>query len=149
MLAERHISGPVFCDTDGHWLRKSNFQRRSFDRALKRAGLIAERKAAGKPKPRFHDLRHTCATNLLLQDVNAKIVSERLGHAKIEITLNIYSHVLPTLQARAAEKLEVVMRRMVAGGATEPGSAATPANAGIVWLQNGYRNESLQSADLA
>jgi integrase len=78
-----------------------------------RAGLLAEREQAGKPKPRFHDIRHACATMLLLEDVNAKVVSERLGHSRIEITLNIYSHVLPTLQERAAEKLEGVMGRIV------------------------------------
>jgi integrase len=105
--------GPVFCNTTGTWLCRSNFTLRSFNPALKRAGLLEERAQAGKPKPRFHDLRHTCATLLLLEDVNAKVVSERLGHAQIEITLNIYSHVLPTLQERAAEKLEGVMGRMV------------------------------------
>jgi integrase len=117
MLTEGHTGGPVFCDTEGGFLRKSNFARRSFEPALRRAGLVEERRQAGKPKPRFHDLRHTCATMLLLEDVNAKIVSERLGHASIEITLNTYSHVLPTLQERAAEKLEAVMGRMTAAAA--------------------------------
>ncbi|MHB1424798.1 MAG: tyrosine-type recombinase/integrase [Gemmataceae bacterium] len=115
MLAEgRDVkTGPVFCNTTGTWLCRSNFTLRSFNPALKRAGLLEERTQAGKPKPRFHELRHTCATLLLLEDVNAKVVSERLGHARIEITINIYSHVLPTLQERAAEKLEGVMNRMV------------------------------------
>jgi hypothetical protein len=58
-----------------------------------------------------------------------------LGHARIETTLDIYSHVLPTLQARAAEKLEAVMRCMVAGGATEPDSVATRVETGRDWLQ--------------
>jgi integrase len=75
--------------------------------------LIIERNAAGKPKVRFHDLRHTCATMLLLADVNPKVVSERLGHASIEITLNTHSHVLPTLQERPAEKPEAIIGRMV------------------------------------
>jgi integrase len=119
MLAEgREVkAGAVFCDTDGGFLRKSNFARRSFDRALRMAGLIAERQAGGKPKVRFHDLRHTCATILLLADVNPKVVSERLGHASIEITLNTYSHVLPTLQERAVEKLEAIIDRMVPAAA--------------------------------
>jgi integrase len=123
MLAEgRDVqAGPVFCATDGGFLRKSNFTRRSFNPALKRAGLLDERKAAGKSKPRFHDLCHTCATVLLLEDVNAKIVSERLGHASIEITLNTYSHVLPTLQERAAEKMEAVIGRMVRAAEHPPG----------------------------
>ncbi|MEG2289956.1 MAG: tyrosine-type recombinase/integrase [Clostridium sp.] len=57
------------------------------------------------PKIRFHDLRHTHATILLLHDVPAKIVSERLGHSTISITLDTYSHVLPSMQRAAAEKL--------------------------------------------
>jgi integrase len=56
-------------------------------------------------KIRFHDLRHTHATILLLHDVPAKIVSERLGHSSIGITLDTYSHVLPSMQKSAAEKL--------------------------------------------
>ena len=54
---------------------------------------------------RFHDLRHTAATLLLLAGENPKVVSERLGHASIEITLNTYSHVPPTMQKQAAERL--------------------------------------------
>ena len=76
MEEEGNGAASVFCDTDGGWLRKSNFTRRSFDRALRRAGLLKERKDAGKSKPRFHDLRHTCATILFLADVNPKVVSE-------------------------------------------------------------------------
>jgi integrase len=113
MTAEGHGSAPVFCDTEGGFLRKSNFARRSWARVLKRCRLNVLRKRAGKPTVRFHDLRHTCATLLLLDDVSAKVVSERLGHASIEITLNVYSHVLPTLQERAVEKLEGIMGKMV------------------------------------
>jgi integrase len=57
------------------------------------------------PMIRFHDLRHTHATILLLHDVAAKVVSERLGHSTISITLDTYSHVLPNMQQAAAEKL--------------------------------------------
>lgn len=57
------------------------------------------------PYIRFHDLRHTHATMLLQQGVNPKIVSERLGHSTISITLDTYSHVLPNMQKEAAEKL--------------------------------------------
>lgn len=53
-------------------------------------------KHAGLPQIRFHDLRHTCATLLLSKNVNPKVVSEMLGHANIAITLDTYSHVLPT-----------------------------------------------------
>ena len=61
------------------------------------------------PKIRFHDLRHTHATMLLRKDVHHKIVSERLGHSSISITLDTYSHVLPDMQKEAAEKLNDLM----------------------------------------
>ena len=54
---------------------------------------------------KFHGLRHTCATLLLAEGVPAKVVQERLGHKKIEITMNTYSHVLPSMQKDAATKL--------------------------------------------
>ncbi|SHH48558.1 site-specific integrase [Clostridium intestinale] len=57
-------------------------------------------------KIRFHDLRHTHATLLLQQGTHSKIVSERLGHANISMTLDIYSHVLPNMQLEAVRKLE-------------------------------------------
>jgi integrase len=58
------------------------------------------------PMVRFHDLRHTNATMLLLQGIHPKVVSERLGHSRVEITLNTYSHVLPTMQKEAAASLD-------------------------------------------
>ena len=59
-------------------------------------------KNAGLKHLRLHDLRHTHATLLLKAGVHPKVVSERLGHANIGITLDIYSHVLPGLQEAAA-----------------------------------------------
>ena len=55
---------------------------------------------------RLYDLRHTCATLLLLGGEHPKVVSERLGHASISITLDTYSHVLPTMQEKATSILE-------------------------------------------
>jgi len=66
---------------------------------------------------RVHDLRHAHATLMLGQGVHPKNVSERLGHASVNITLDIYSHVLPGLQAAAAEALDAVL--------AEPSSAAS------------------------
>ena len=63
-------------------------------------------KQAGLPQIRFHDLRHTCATLLLSENVNPQIVSEMLGHATIAITLDTYSYVLPTIQESAAQAME-------------------------------------------
>jgi integrase len=63
---------------------------------------------AGLKDIRVHDLRHTHATLMLLAGVHPKVVSERLGHANISITLNTYSHVLPGMQEEAAEKFDSI-----------------------------------------
>jgi integrase len=60
-------------------------------------------KAAGLPRIRFHDLRHTHATLALAAGVHPKVVSERLGHASVTITLDTYSHAIPAMQETAAE----------------------------------------------
>jgi integrase len=54
--------------------------------------------AAGVRRIKFHGLRHTCATLLLQAGAPIKVVQERLGHKRIEITLNIYAHALPSMQ---------------------------------------------------
>jgi integrase len=61
------------------------------------------------PLVTFHGLRHTHATLLLEAGVNAKVVQERLGHSSIEVTLDIYSHVMPGMQAAAAAALDDVI----------------------------------------
>jgi integrase len=94
-------AGPVFVDTRGGFLRYSNFQRRHFDKVLARAGL---------PDIRPYDLRHTCATLLLLAGEDVKVVSERLGHSTCRLTLDTYQHVLPGMQERAAAKLDAIFR---------------------------------------
>jgi integrase len=113
MLAEGYLSGPVFCDRNGGYLRKSNVVRRSFQGTIAKAHKAANEKAAKVksdavllPAIRFHDLRHTAATLLLLAGENVKVVSERLGHATIMITLDTYAHVLPTMQKAAAARLD-------------------------------------------
>ena len=65
----------------------------------------------GVPRVRFHDLRHTAATLLLAQSVDARTIMETLGHSQISLTLNTYSHVLPALQAAAADKLDAILSR--------------------------------------
>jgi integrase len=118
MLAEGYLEGPVFCDTQGGWLRKSNFIRQVFRPLIRKANEHACRQAAEKgEKPvrlaniRFHDLRHTAATLLLAQGVHPKVVQERLGHSQISLTLDTYSHVLPTMQKEAAAKLDGLFRK--------------------------------------
>jgi integrase len=63
------------------------------------------------PKISFHGLRHTHATMLLSIGENAKVVSERLGHANIGITLNTCSHVLPNMQKSLAENFDTAMKK--------------------------------------
>ena len=62
------------------------------------------------PRVRFHDLRHSHATQLLLAGVHPKIAQERLGHATITTTLDLYSHVTETMQSDAAERLDAAFR---------------------------------------
>jgi integrase len=102
-LEERLSLGPayqdhglVFATPLGMPIDPSNL-RRAWGRIVKAAGL---------GHLRFHDLRHAHATLMLQQGVHPKVVSERLGHSGVGITLDIYSHVLPGLQAAAAAQLD-------------------------------------------
>jgi integrase len=87
-----HDSGVVFCREDGLELDPDWVSKR-FDR------LVA---AAGLPRIRLHDLRHTHATLALQAGVHPKVVSERLGHSTISMTLDTYSHAIPAMQEDAA-----------------------------------------------
>ena len=93
--------GLVFATEVGTIINPSNVRNRSLRLLLKAAGL--------RPV-RFHDLRHTCATLLLSKNVNPKIVSEMLGHASVSITLDVYSHLMPDMQDKAAKALEEILR---------------------------------------
>jgi integrase len=64
----------------------------------------------GLPHVRLHDLRHSHATQLLRSGVHPKIAQERLGHSSVAITLDLYSHVLPGMQAEAADRVDVALR---------------------------------------
>ena len=61
---------------------------------------------AGLPQRRFHDLRHSCATLLLVQGVSPRVVMDVLGHSQIALTMNTYTHVLPELRREAADRME-------------------------------------------
>jgi integrase len=67
--------------------------------------------AAKLPDMRLHDLRHSCATLLLAQGVNPRVVMETLGHSQVSLTLNTYSHVLPALQRDAAARMDAVFAK--------------------------------------
>ena len=97
---ERLHIGPSWVDNDfvftnaiGNPLDGTNVLRRWLRPALRQAGL---------PQIRFHELRHTAATLMLEQDAHPKVVSEMLGHSQISITLDLYSHVSPTMQKKVA-----------------------------------------------
>ena len=61
---------------------------------------------------RLYDLRHTSATLLLKSGEHVKVVSERMGHANVAITLEVYVHVLPGMQERAASRMESLLSRV-------------------------------------
>lgn len=86
----------IFCTSRGTPLNPTNDVLEPFKLLLKKAGL---------PDVRFHDLRHSAATLLLSLGIHPKIVQELLGHSNINITLTIYSHVLPNMQENAMGKL--------------------------------------------
>ncbi len=91
----------VFGTVEGTPLNIRNLTQRHFKPLLKRANLSASF--------RLYDLRHTCATLLLAANEHPKVVSERLGHASITLTLDTYSHVLPSMQQAASDKLERIL----------------------------------------
>jgi len=64
--------------------------------------FVRQARLAGLPKIRLHDVRHSVASILLAQGIHPKVVSELLGHATIALTLDTYSHVIPSLQQEAA-----------------------------------------------
>jgi integrase len=91
----------VFATAGGSPLMPRNLKRRHFRPILKRAKLPEDF--------RLYDLRHSCATLLLSAGEHPKVVSERLGHASITLTLDVYSHVLPTMQEAASQRLESIL----------------------------------------
>jgi len=92
--------GLVFATQVGTPISRQDLITSSFKPLLRRASL---------PNIRFHDLRHTCATLLLGKGVHAKLVQELLGHATISVTLDTYSHVLPSIGDQTANAMEEVL----------------------------------------
>ena len=91
----------VFAHPDGTPLDPSTVSH-SFAKVIRKAGL---------PPIRLHDLRHTHATFMLKAGIHPKVVSERLGHSSIRITLDTYSHMLPGLQEAAAQRFDDFLNR--------------------------------------
>ena len=104
---ERLQAGPawidrrlVFTNTIGNHVDVHNLRKRAYPGLLNRAGLR---------HVRFHDLRHSTATLLLSLGIHPKIVQEILGHTNISVTMDIYSHAMPTLQKDAMESLNELL----------------------------------------
>jgi integrase len=89
----------IFADREGH---------HEFTERVRGRWKTSVRRA-GARKIRLYDCRHTHATLLLKAGINSKVVSERLGHASIVITLDTYSHVLPDMQDEAVNRLQAVL----------------------------------------
>lgn len=106
-IEERLAYGPTYEDTGLVFTREDGAgyhpQRLSvmFRRLCEQAGVEAIR---------FHDLRHTAATLALEAGIHPKVVQERLGHASVQITLDTYSHVQPTIARDAAERIGSYLR---------------------------------------
>ena len=92
--------GLVFATESGTLINPSNLRNRSFKPLLKRAGIT---------DICFHDLRHTCATLLLSQGTHPKLVQELLGHATIAMTLDTYSHFLPSMGDQTVRAMEAAL----------------------------------------
>lgn len=89
----------MFTTADGEAL-DGNAVYRHFLSVAKRAGL---------PRIRFHSLRHTAASLLLAQGTHPRVVMELLGHSTIALTMNTYSHVIPSLEREAADRMNAVL----------------------------------------
>jgi integrase len=99
-VADRRTdSGLVFTSSVGTAIEPSDLSR-AFKQVLKRTGL--------PERLRFHDLRHACATMLIVMGVHPRVVMEILGHSQIGTTMNIYAHVLPRVQRDAVTGLDTL-----------------------------------------
>lgn len=96
----RHTTQRVFPNTLGAPMSPLNLYRRYFLPLLEKAEL---------PKARFHDLRHSAATLMLEAGIHPKIVSEKLGHASVSTTVDIYSHVTLTIGRQVASKMDTLL----------------------------------------
>jgi integrase len=95
--------GLIFATESGTLINPSNLRNRSFKPLLRRAF------GAAGPDICFHDLRHTCATLLLTQGTHPKLVQELLGHATTAMTLDTYSHFLPSMGEQSVKAMEAAL----------------------------------------
>src|SRR3712207_4321927 len=100
--ADHKDSGLVIATAKGTPLDAQNIVNRHFKPLLKRAGL---------PDIRWHDLRHTCATLLLSRGTHPKYVQQLLGHASIQLTLDRYSHWMPSMGKHTASAMDYTLEQ--------------------------------------
>jgi integrase len=105
----RTEDGLVFTAAGGSSIRDKVWRYGHWMPLLIRAGLTRPGAHGPEPVIRFHDLRHTMATMLLLANVYPKVVQEGLGHASISMTLDTYSHLIPSMQQAATEALDKLL----------------------------------------
>jgi integrase len=128
--SRRTISLPPFAiDAMRHWRKAQNERRLIVGQEWADQDLVVDnglgrprrtdsvsaafrtmmKRAEIEPRPRFHDLRHAFATRLLEAGVHPKVVSEALGHASVAFTMDRYQHVMPTMQAQAADAIQAAL----------------------------------------
>jgi integrase len=78
---------------------------------------------SGVPRLRFHDLRHSAATLLLVQGIHPRLVMDLLRHANIATTMDVYSHVILMLQQEAADKMDQILKPVVVNLVVKGGRA--------------------------
>lgn len=129
-VEQRLRVGPAYRDLDlvlatkhrDPW--KANSIQTIFQAIVRRAGI---------GHVRFHDLRHTHASQLLRLGINPKVVSERLGHSTIGITLDTYRHVMPGMQEEAARRIDAALGAVVGNLAVDSdgGRRTTPSRRSV------------------
>lgn len=100
-LGKEYVKSDFICTLDDGTPIKTNYVSKTFPRKVKSLKF---------PKIRFHDLRHSFATIALANDIHPKVVQEILGHSDIKVTLQTYSHVIPTLHKDSIDKIEKIFK---------------------------------------
>ena len=107
-LVSQTALGPAWNSTGFVFTRPDG---RCLDPEAATRAFTAMARSIGRTDLHFHSLRHTHASLMLAAGVHPKVVSERLGHSSISVTMDIYSHVLPGLQEDAVDRLEKLLER--------------------------------------
>ncbi len=114
----------IFCRNDGRPLDPDNLYHRDFKRILKRAGLRSIR---------IHDLRHTFAAILISTGHHPKYIQGQMGHSSIDVTMDLYGHLMPEVHDGAAKRTEDFVFCPATVPEQEKGAAFNSATPLIVW----------------